>query len=180
MVICLAERIWLTLDIAWNSMAFYSMRRGYDLSFTMGLHTVRLTASKGLIFNFQFGKTLRSSSEAMVVLADRDCPGIRVFRAVTACISASQRIEWPLSTGHRFPVVTAEGGRGRLSFSAADTTANGRPAERLHNALLSSGTPDQQIPGRDSCGRQHENWRLEDRVSCDELHQGYSEWTSAG
>ena len=77
-----------------------------------------------MIFNFQLGKTLRASSEAVVVLADRDCPAICAFRVVTAYISAAQRIGWDLSTGHLFPVATAEGGRGHLSLSAARMTAN--------------------------------------------------------
>ena len=85
----LAEPISLTRDIAWYSLAFYSMRRGYNLSFTMGSHILRLPAPKGLIFNFQIGKTLRAS---MVMLAGRDCPAICAFRAVTAYISAAQRI----------------------------------------------------------------------------------------
>ena len=98
------------------SLAFFSIPRGYDLFFTMGSHIVRLPAYKGLILNFQFGKTLRASSEAVVVLADRDFPVIRALRAVTAYISAAQRIGWDLTTGHLFPVATADGGRGRLSL----------------------------------------------------------------
>ena len=39
-------------------------------------------------------------------------------------ISPAQRIGWGLSTGHLFPVATAEGGRGHLSLSAARMTAN--------------------------------------------------------
>ena len=152
----------------------------------MGLHILRLPASKCLIFNFQFGKTLRSSSETVVVLVDRDCPVICAFRAVTACISAAQRIGWDLSTGHLFPVATAEGGRGRLSLrgpydgESAKLSANGRPAEPLADALLSSGRLAQRIPARNGCGRDHGNWWLEDRVCCAVLHPGYLEWTSAG
>ena len=66
----------LTRDIALFSLAFYPMRKGYDLSFTLGFNILKLRTSRGLIFNFQFGKTLSASSEAVVVLADRDCPMI--------------------------------------------------------------------------------------------------------
>ena len=93
------------------------MRRGYDLPFTMGSYISKLPVSKGLIFNFEFGKSLRASSEAVVVLPDRDCPAICAFRAVMAYISASQRIGWDLTAGHLFPIARAEGGRGRLSLS---------------------------------------------------------------
>ena len=179
----LAEHILLTRYIALYSLAFDSMRRGYNISSTMGFHIWRLPASKGLIFNYQFGKTLRAS---LGVLAGRDCLAICAFRTVTAYISAAQRIGWDLSTGYLFPVATAEGGRGHLSprgpygGEPAKLSANGRPAEPLHDAFLSSERLAQQIPGRDGCGRDHENWWLEDRVSCKVLHRGYLEWTSAG
>ena len=54
-------------DIALFSLAFESMRPGYNLSFTMGSQVLRLRESAVLIFNFQFGKTLRRSAEAVVV-----------------------------------------------------------------------------------------------------------------
>ena len=88
----MAERISLTRDIALFSLTFYSMRRGYDLSFTLGSQILKLPNSRGLIFNFQFGKTLRASNEAVVVLADRDCSAVCAFRAVTAYISAAERM----------------------------------------------------------------------------------------
>ena len=108
----LAERVSLTRDIALFSLAFYSMRRGYDLSFALGSQIMKLPNSRGLIFNLQFGKTLRASSEAVVVLADRDCSAVCAFRAVTAYISAAQRMGWDLTAGHLFPVVTAGSGPG--------------------------------------------------------------------
>ena len=60
------------------------------------------------------------------MLADRDCPAICAFRAVTAYISAAQRTGWDLIIGDLFPAATAEGGRNRLSLSlcAARMTAN--------------------------------------------------------
>ena len=44
----LAERISLTRDIALFSLAFYSMRRGYDFSFTLGSQIVTLPKSPGV------------------------------------------------------------------------------------------------------------------------------------
>lgn len=52
------------------SAAIASMRRGHGLSFTKGSQALRLPESRGLIFTFQFGKTSRKSSEAVVVLAE--------------------------------------------------------------------------------------------------------------
>lgn len=63
----LAEVITLTREIALQSFVFCSMSRGYDISFTVGSHIFDVPASKGSIFNFQFGETLRASSEAVVV-----------------------------------------------------------------------------------------------------------------
>ena len=48
------------------------------------------------------------------MLTDRDCPAVCAFRAVTAYISAAQRMGWDLNAGHLFPVVTAGGDRGNL------------------------------------------------------------------
>ena len=53
------------------------------------------------MFNFQFGKT--ASSEAVVVLAHRGCPTVCAFPAVTAYVSAAQRMGWDLTVGHLFP-----------------------------------------------------------------------------
>ena len=91
-------------------------------SFIWTSQIIKLPKSRGLIFNFQFGKTLRASSEAVVVPADRDCPTVCAFRAVTAYISAAQRMGWDLTAGHLFAVVTAEGSRGSLPLSTARMT----------------------------------------------------------
>lgn len=50
----------------------YSMRRGSDLSFALAAKILWLPESKGFIYNFLFGKTLRASSKAVVVLATTD------------------------------------------------------------------------------------------------------------
>ena len=59
-------------DIALFSLAFESIRRGYDLSDTMGSIVLRLPESVGLTFNFQFEKTFWRSAEAVVVLAGKE------------------------------------------------------------------------------------------------------------
>ena len=111
------------------------------------------------------------------MLADRDCPATCAFRAVTAYISAAQRIGWDLTTGHLFPVATPEGGRGRLSLTLslslrspydsepAKLSEGGRPDEPLHGTLLSlsksfAGTVVDEIM---------KNWWLEDRADCEVL-----------
>ena len=64
----------ITQDTAMFPLAFASMRRGYDLSFTMGSQVLPLPESSGLIFKFQFGKVLRRSVKAVVLVADKKCP----------------------------------------------------------------------------------------------------------
>ena len=89
------------------------------------------------------------------MLADRDCPAVCAFRAVTAHISAAQRMGRDLTAGHLSPVVTAEGGRSIQPLSAARMTtalqghfAAGRAAEPLHGALLPRGRfPQQSLAG---------------------------------
>ena len=120
----LAERISLTRDIAQYALAFFSILRAYDLSFTLGSQILRIPESRGVIFNLQSDENLRASSEAVVVLADRDCPEICACRAGTAHISAAQRVGWDLTARYLLPVVTTEGGRGSRPLSAAQMTAS--------------------------------------------------------
>ena len=88
----LAKRIFLTRDIAQFSLAFCSMRRGYDLSLTLGSQIVKPPNCRGLVFNFQFVKTFRASLEAVVVLADGDCR--RVVRSGQLRHTARSRNGW--------------------------------------------------------------------------------------
>ena len=92
MMASLAKRIFLTRDIAQFSLAFCSMRRGYDLSLTLGSQIVKPPNCRGLVFNFQFVKTFRASLEAVVVLADGDCR--RVVRSGQLRHTARSRNGW--------------------------------------------------------------------------------------
>ena len=69
------------------------------------------------------------------MLADRDCPAVCAFRAVTAYIPAAQRMRGDLTAGHLFPAVTAEGGRGNPPLSAARMTT------ALQGHLRAAGLP---------------------------------------
>ena len=55
------------------------MRRGDDPFFALASQILKLPKASSLIFNSQFGKTLRASSDAVVPLADRDCPPFSMF-----------------------------------------------------------------------------------------------------
>ena len=102
----------------------------------MGSQVLRLPESAGLIFNFQFGKTLRRSAEAVVVLVDKESPQPCAFRGVTEYISAVCSIGWDLAKGHLFPLVLADGSRGPVPMSAQRMTA------ALQGHLRMAGLPD--------------------------------------
>ena len=134
------------------------MRRGYDLSYTLGSQILRLpesTVGRGLIFNSQYGNTLRASSEVAVVLTDRDCLQICTCRVVTACISPAQRIGWGLTTGYRFPVVTTDGGRGSRLLYAGRRKASpqghlweaGLPNHFTRHSFRMGGSPTRSLAG---------------------------------
>ena len=96
----LQERISITRDFELFVLAFASIPWGHDLSFTLRSQIMRLSEGQGLIFNFHFGKTLRDSTEAVVVSPDVACPSFCAFNCVTAYISAAEGIGWNLSQGH--------------------------------------------------------------------------------
>lgn len=141
------DRIILTRDIALYALALYSMRRGSDLSFTMSAQILRLPNSQGFIFNFLFGKTLRASSEAVVVLAADDAD-VCAVRAVTEYINAAQDIGWDLSSGYLFSDPTPDGLKGSSRLTPKGMTsalqghlreapAGGGSPYRFYDALLS-------------------------------------------
>ncbi|CAM9535322.1 unnamed protein product [Laminaria digitata] len=119
-----AERIAATRDIALFCVAFAAMKRGLDLARTLGAQLLRLPDHKGLIFNFQFGKPLRASSEAVVVRQNEDCPEICPVRAMWEYTTAAAGARWDMSNGHVFPAVRADGGRCRLSVTTAQMTVS--------------------------------------------------------
>jgi len=117
------EGMELTRDVALFALAFYSCRRGFDISNTLGSQVVRLPEDKGLIINFQFGKTLRDSKEAVVVLSDPARPSMCAFQAITTYIAAAHGVGWDLGAGHLFPCVQEDGQRGGLPLTAPQMTA---------------------------------------------------------
>ena len=126
-----SERIAVTRDIAVFCVAFHTMKRGLDLARTLGTELLRLPDHKGLVFNFQFGKLLRASSQAVVVRQDEDCPETCPIRAMWEYTTAASEAQWDMSVGHIFPAVKADGGRCRLSVTEAQMTASLQAHARL-------------------------------------------------
>ena len=94
------------------------MKRGVDLSFTLGLQVLRLPKSTGLVFKFHFRNTLRK------------------FRGVTKYIAAALAIGWNLPAGYLFLMVEQNGERRITALTAARITA------ALQAHLRARGVPD--------------------------------------
>eukprot|EP00752_Nemacystus_decipiens_P004288 g3917.t1 len=76
-----------------------------------GQIVLQLPESAGMIYNSQFGKTLRKSVDSVVVLADRANHRICAFRGVRAYMSAASSLGWDLEQGHLFPEIGPNGDR---------------------------------------------------------------------
>ena len=130
------ESMEIARDVALYSLLFHTMRRGFDISFTLGSQLLRLPDGAGWIVNFQFGKTLRSSKDARVVLADPGRAETCAVQGVSAYLEAALRQGWDLSLGHLFPVVEAEGQRGHEPMTAP------RMKTAFQRHLRAAGLPD--------------------------------------
>lgn len=62
------------------------------MSVTLGALVWRLPRNEGLVFNFYFGKWLRSSSHAVVVRPNLDCPEICAVNAMADCSEAARSL----------------------------------------------------------------------------------------
>ena len=169
----LKERISITRDVALYALAFASMRRGNDLSFALGSQVLSLPEGDGLIFGFQFGKTLRDSQDSVLVSPDKACPDVCPVRAVLAYISAAEGIGWDLSQGHLFPTVADNGARGELPLTAAQMTA------RLQHHLRAAGISPRYtmhsfrvgaVPRGYGSGCHHADGRMEDGECSSAVH----------
>jgi len=49
------------------------MKRGFELSVAVASQVLQMSGGESFIFNFLFGKTLRNSSQAVVVKKNLDC-----------------------------------------------------------------------------------------------------------
>ena len=76
-----------------------------------------------MIFNFHFGKTLRSSSHAVVVRRDRQCPELCPVRAMQEYFIVTKSVGWNMREGYLFPEVNADASRGSVQWPAARMTA---------------------------------------------------------
>ena len=107
-----AERIAIIRDVAIFSLAFHTMKRGFELSVAAATQVLQM-GGKGFIFNFLFGKTLRNSSQAVVVRKNLDCCEICAVAAVMEYQQTAESMPWSLAEGSGllFPSVLEGGGK---------------------------------------------------------------------
>lgn len=68
-----AERIAMNQDVAIVCVAFHTITRGFELSVAVASQLLPMTGGDGFISSILFGKTLRSTSQAVVGRENLDC-----------------------------------------------------------------------------------------------------------
>ena len=111
-----AERIAMIREVVIFCVAFHTMKRGFELSVAVASQMLQMSGGEGLIFNFLFGKTLRNSSDAVVV-KNLDFREICAVAAMVEYQQAVESMQWSLAkgSGFLFPSVL-EGGEKGLSL----------------------------------------------------------------
>ena len=69
-------------------VVFHTMERGFELSVEVASRVLQMAGGEGFTFNFMFGKTLRSSSQAVYL----DCRKICGVAAVVEYQQAAESI----------------------------------------------------------------------------------------
>ena len=90
-------------DIAFLAVAFSTTKRGAELTNTLIRRVLRLPNKSGLLFNFQWGKTLRDGADHLISVPDDEkyvavCP----VRAVEKWIAVGQAAGWDMTSGYLF------------------------------------------------------------------------------
>ena len=86
------ERVILARDIALYAVAFRTTKRGDELSRTLIQRILRLPNESGLLFNFQWGKTMRDGADHLLTITyDNQSLAICPVRAVEQYIEMLQQ-----------------------------------------------------------------------------------------
>ncbi|CAN0147179.1 unnamed protein product, partial [Laminaria digitata] len=109
-------------DVAIFCLAFHTMKRGFELSVAVVSQVLQMSEGEGFIFNFLFGKTIRTSSQAVVVRRNLDCREICAVAAMVEYQQATESLHW--GQGFLFPSVLESGEKGDLALTPAQMTTN--------------------------------------------------------
>lgn len=117
----------LARDIALFTVAFSTTKRGDELTRTLIQRILRLPNRSGLMFNFQWGKTLRDGSDHLITVPyEEECVATCPVRAVEQFVEIGRYAGWDMSKGYLFPSITRRGEtvvRGTEPISAKQMTA---------------------------------------------------------
>ena len=122
--VSILERVTLARDIAFLAVAFSTTKRGAELTNTLIQRVLRLPNKSGLLFNFQWGKTLRDGADHLIsVPYDEKYVAVCPVRAVEQWIAVGRAAGWDMTSGYLFfEISTGPNGRpvkGSLPISAA-------------------------------------------------------------
>ena len=154
-------RVLLARDIALFKIAFRTTKRGDELSRTLIQRILRLPNECGLLFNFQWGKTLRSGADHLLTVSyDQQCWTTCPVRAVEQFVATGTASGWDMTKGYLFPTISPgkSGGlpvRGSRPISAPQMTtalkayavAAGERGEYSMHSFRSGGAISQALAG---------------------------------
>ena len=121
-----AERIAMIRDVAIFCVAFHTMKRGFELSVAVASQVLQMSGGEGFVFNFLFGKRLRSSSHAIVIKKNLDFREICAVAAMVEYQQATESMQWSLAkgSGFLFPSVLEGGEKGDVALTAVQMTTS--------------------------------------------------------
>ena len=100
-------RALLARDIALFTTAFRTTKRGDELSRTLIHRIQRLPNEGGLLFNFQWGKTLRSGADHLLTVSyDQQCWATCPVRAVEQFVATGTASGWDMTKGYLFLTIS--------------------------------------------------------------------------
>lgn len=103
-------------------------KRGAESTSTLIQRVLRLPKKSGLMFNFQWGKTLRSGADHFIIVPyDEKYVAVCPVRAVEQWITVGRAAGWDMTSGHLFFEISAKKNgkptKGSLPISAAKMSA---------------------------------------------------------
>ena len=89
------------------TVAFPTTKRGHELSRTLIQRILRLPNECGLLFNFQWGETLRSGADHLLTVSyDHQCWATCPVRAVEQFVATGTAYGWDMTKGYLFPTIS--------------------------------------------------------------------------
>ena len=103
----------------------HTMKRGFEMSVAVASQVLQMSGGEGFIFSFLFGKTMRNSSQAVVV-KNLNCREICAVAAMVEYQQEAESMQWPLAkgSGFLFPSVSEGWKKGDVALTAVQMTTS--------------------------------------------------------